>query len=45
MQHVHLFLKGMLDDCFISRYTQTTPMNNEATSDQPLLNLRRASLQ
>jgi len=24
------------------RYAQTTPMNNEAISDQPLLNLRRA---
>jgi len=22
------------------RYAQTTPMNNEATPDQPLLNLR-----
>ena len=37
-------LKGNVrwpSDWFISRYTQTTPMSNEATSDQPILDLRR----
>jgi len=29
-------------DWFISHYAQTTPMNNKAISDQPLLNLRQA---
>lgn len=33
---------GWRSDWFISRYAQTTPMNNEATSDQPILDLRRA---
>jgi len=32
---------GSRSDWFISRYAQTTPMNNEATSDQPLLDLRQ----
>jgi len=32
----------MLSYWFVFRYAQTTPMNNETTSDQTLLDLRRA---
>ena len=38
-------LKGNVrcrSDWFISRYAQTTPMSDEATSDQHILDLRRA---
>ena len=33
---------GGEEDWFIARYAQTTPMSNVATSDQPILDLRRA---
>jgi len=42
---VHHALKGNVrwrSYWFVSSYAQTTPVNNEGTSDQPLLNLRRA---
>ena len=45
MEQACLLLKGMWDDAlnrFIARYAQTTPMNNVATSDQPILDLRQA---
>ena len=38
-------LKGNVrrrSDWFIARYAQTTPMTNVPTSDQPILDLRRA---
>ena len=44
MERARLHIKGNVrrrSDWFIARYAQTTPMTNVATSDQPILDLRR----